>query len=74
MDGFVPHPLPLPEGNMNGWLIEEDDEEFEEDEVGDDGDKDIEEDGVGDDGDEELEEDRVGDDDDEEMEMDENDE
>ncbi|GKC21336.1 hypothetical protein Tco_1023486, partial [Tanacetum coccineum] len=62
MDGFAPHPLPQPEGNMNGWLIGYDDEELEEDGVGDDDD------------DEELEEDGVGDDDDEEMEMDENDE
>ncbi|GKE18253.1 hypothetical protein Tco_1425830, partial [Tanacetum coccineum] len=72
MDGFAPYLLPQPEGNMNGWLIKDDDEELEEDKVGDDGDEDLEEDGVGDNGDEELEKDRVGDDDDEEMDMDEN--
>ncbi|GKC67886.1 hypothetical protein Tco_1100484, partial [Tanacetum coccineum] len=32
MDGFVLHPLPQPEGNMNGWLIiDDDDDELEED-------------------------------------------
>ncbi|GKB52016.1 hypothetical protein Tco_0902769 [Tanacetum coccineum] len=36
MDGFAPHPLPQPEGNMNGWLIEDDDEEIEEHGVDDD--------------------------------------
>ncbi|GKB15457.1 hypothetical protein Tco_0849380 [Tanacetum coccineum] len=35
MDGFAPHPLPQPKGNMNGWLIEDDYKELEEDGVGD---------------------------------------
>nr|GEU90887.1 hypothetical protein [Tanacetum cinerariifolium] len=33
MDGFALHPLPQQEGNMNGWLIEDDDEEEEVEEI-----------------------------------------
>nr|GEW65511.1 hypothetical protein [Tanacetum cinerariifolium] len=33
MDGFALHINPQPAGNMNGWLIEDDDEEVEEDGV-----------------------------------------
>ncbi|GJW34324.1 hypothetical protein Tco_0054356 [Tanacetum coccineum] len=51
MDGFASHPLPQPEGNINGWLIEDDDEELEEDGV----DEELEEDGVGDGEEEEME-------------------
>nr|GEW15577.1 hypothetical protein [Tanacetum cinerariifolium] len=36
IDGFALHPLPLNEGNMNGWLIKDDDDELEEDGTGDD--------------------------------------
>ncbi|GJT04650.1 hypothetical protein Tco_0839112 [Tanacetum coccineum] len=60
IDGFALHMNPQHEGNMNEWLIEDDDEELKED-------------GVGNDNDEELKEDKIGDDDEEEMEMDEND-
>ncbi|GJS82883.1 putative reverse transcriptase domain-containing protein [Tanacetum coccineum] len=42
MDGFALHPLPQPEGNMNGWLIKDDDEELEEDGVGGDDEEEIE--------------------------------
>ncbi|GKE51016.1 hypothetical protein Tco_1486172, partial [Tanacetum coccineum] len=35
MDGFALHPLPQPARNMNGWLIEDDDEKVEEDGVDD---------------------------------------
>ncbi|GJY30669.1 hypothetical protein Tco_0414164 [Tanacetum coccineum] len=42
MDGFVLYPLPQPEGNMNGWLIEDDDDGLEEDEVGDDDEEEME--------------------------------
>ncbi|GKC71438.1 hypothetical protein Tco_1117321, partial [Tanacetum coccineum] len=35
MDRFALHMNPQPAGNMNGWLIEDDDEEVEEDGVGD---------------------------------------
>ncbi|GJV70339.1 hypothetical protein Tco_1485848 [Tanacetum coccineum] len=43
MDGFASHPLPQLEGNMNGWLIEDDvDEELEEDGVDDDYDEEME--------------------------------
>ncbi|GJS05293.1 putative reverse transcriptase domain-containing protein [Tanacetum coccineum] len=41
MDGFALHPLPQPEGNMNGWLIEDDDE-LEEDRVSDDDEEEME--------------------------------
>ncbi|GJZ91117.1 hypothetical protein Tco_0663044 [Tanacetum coccineum] len=33
INGFALHPLPQPEGNMNGWLFEDDDDELEEDMV-----------------------------------------
>nr|GFB58952.1 hypothetical protein [Tanacetum cinerariifolium] len=42
MDGFALHPLPQPEGNINGWLIEDDDDELEEYEVGDDNEENME--------------------------------
>ncbi|GJT64579.1 putative reverse transcriptase domain-containing protein [Tanacetum coccineum] len=54
MDGFALHMNPQPEGNMNRWLIE-DDEELEEDGVSNDDDEELEEDGVGNDEDEEME-------------------
>nr|GEU58274.1 integrase, catalytic region, zinc finger, CCHC-type, peptidase aspartic, catalytic [Tanacetum cinerariifolium] len=41
-DGFALHPLPQPKGNMNGWLIEDDDEDLEEDVVGDDDEEEME--------------------------------
>nr|GEU36026.1 reverse transcriptase domain-containing protein [Tanacetum cinerariifolium] len=36
INGFALHMNPQPEGNSNGWLIEDDDDELEEDMVGDD--------------------------------------
>nr|GEV18624.1 hypothetical protein [Tanacetum cinerariifolium] len=42
MDGFALHMNPQLERNMNGWLIEDDDEELEEDEVDNDDDEEIE--------------------------------
>ncbi|GKE75390.1 hypothetical protein Tco_1537431, partial [Tanacetum coccineum] len=33
MNGFALHPLPQPEGNMNRWLTEDDDDELKEDRV-----------------------------------------
>nr|GEY97826.1 putative late blight resistance protein homolog R1B-23 [Tanacetum cinerariifolium] len=43
MDGFALHMNPQPKGNMNGWLVEDDnDEELEEDEIGDYNDKEME--------------------------------
>ncbi|GJT17446.1 hypothetical protein Tco_0876152 [Tanacetum coccineum] len=42
MDGFALHPLPQPKGNMNRWLIEDDDDELEEDRVGDDDEEEME--------------------------------
>ncbi|GJR01616.1 hypothetical protein Tco_0524600 [Tanacetum coccineum] len=36
MNGFALHPLPQQENNMNGWLIEDDDEEEEVDKMEDD--------------------------------------
>ncbi|GJS51560.1 hypothetical protein Tco_0624922 [Tanacetum coccineum] len=42
MDGLALHPLPQPKGNMNGWLIENDDDELVEDGVGDDDEHDME--------------------------------
>ncbi|GJU13114.1 putative reverse transcriptase domain-containing protein [Tanacetum coccineum] len=50
MDGFAPYLLPQPEGNMNGWLIEDDDEEIEEDGVDDDDDEEMDEDDEDNDG------------------------
>nr|GEV20744.1 hypothetical protein [Tanacetum cinerariifolium] len=38
MHGFALNMNPQPEGNMNGWLIEDDDDELEKDVVGDDDD------------------------------------
>ncbi|GJR88560.1 hypothetical protein Tco_0212571 [Tanacetum coccineum] len=29
---FAPHQIPQPEGNMNGWILEDDEEEEEEEE------------------------------------------
>ncbi|GJT05312.1 hypothetical protein Tco_0839774, partial [Tanacetum coccineum] len=54
-DGFALDPLPQPKGNMNGWLIEGDDEELEEDGVDEDDDEELEEDGVGDGEEEDME-------------------
>ncbi|GJW73540.1 hypothetical protein Tco_0132910 [Tanacetum coccineum] len=42
MDGFALHINPQPAGNMNGWLIEDDDEEVEEDGVDDEDDEEME--------------------------------
>ncbi|GJT99969.1 putative reverse transcriptase domain-containing protein [Tanacetum coccineum] len=42
MDGFALHMNPQPAGNMNGWLIEDDDEEVEEDGVDDEDDEEME--------------------------------
>nr|GEV68149.1 putative reverse transcriptase domain-containing protein [Tanacetum cinerariifolium] len=42
MDGFAFHMNPQPTGNMNGWLIEDDDEVVEEDRVGDEDDEEME--------------------------------
>ncbi|GJS14939.1 putative reverse transcriptase domain-containing protein [Tanacetum coccineum] len=44
IDGFVPHPLPQAARNMNGWLIEDDDEEVKEDGVDDENDEEMERD------------------------------
>ncbi|GJW37568.1 hypothetical protein Tco_0060488 [Tanacetum coccineum] len=60
MDGFASHPLPQPAGNMNGWMIEDDDEEVEEDRVDDKDDEEMEmdeddEDNDGDDNEDEAE-------------------
>ncbi|GJV47349.1 hypothetical protein Tco_1437561 [Tanacetum coccineum] len=42
MDGFALHMNPQPEGNMNGWLIKDDDEEIEEYGVDDDDEEEME--------------------------------
>ncbi|GJR96797.1 hypothetical protein Tco_0268971 [Tanacetum coccineum] len=55
MDGFAIYMNPQPAGNMNRWLIEDDDEELEEDGVDEEDDEELEEDGVGDGEEEEME-------------------
>ncbi|GKC63893.1 putative reverse transcriptase domain-containing protein [Tanacetum coccineum] len=42
MNGFALHMNPQPEGNMNGWLIVDDDDELEKDVVGDDDEEEME--------------------------------